>query len=44
MKIAVYLQVRLPSAVNYRADRSAMEGVFPDARAFTVTYPNLERL
>ena len=33
---AVYLQVRLPSAVNYRADRSAMEGVSRTQERFRV--------
>jgi hypothetical protein len=36
---AIYLRVRLPSAVNYRADRSAIEGVFPDTRTFLVPDP-----
>src|SRR5271157_4414997 len=31
---ASYLQVRLPGAVNYRADRSAIEGVFADTKTF----------
>jgi hypothetical protein len=35
---AIYLQVRLLSEVSYRADRSATEVVFPDTRAFFVTY------
>jgi hypothetical protein len=34
---AIYLQVRLLSAVNCRADGSAIEGVFLDTTAFNTT-------
>jgi hypothetical protein len=35
---AILHQVRLPSAVNYRAVRFATEGVFPHTKEFLVTY------
>ena len=31
---AIYLQVTLPTAVNFRADGFAIEGAFPDTVAF----------
>jgi len=38
--LAIYFQVRLPSAVNRRADRSAIDGAFPDTSAFVITDPH----
>ena len=34
---AIFLQLRLLSAVDHQADHSASEGVFPDTSAFNAT-------